>query len=230
VDNEVVVEDEENHGNHYSRSAQEDRRPDVEEKDDGVKIEVLKKVDRCKAKAKSNDFVTLHFSSKYEDETPLSSTSDRGVPIEIQLGTKMISPGLDEGLTGMCVGEKRRITMPASLGDAGFGDLLAKDETRKIIYEVELVEINDHTTLNTFKYLDLNSDRKISQDEVASLVKMLMKALTTDIPGIDENYLASLFMQLHDRDGDNLISEQEFLESIKTANDIMGDDAMKDEL
>lgn len=92
------------------------------------------------------------------------------------------------------------------------------------------MEINDHTTLNTFKYLDLNNDRKISQDEVASLVKMLMKALTTDIPGIDENYLASLFMQLHDRDGDNLISEEEFLISIKTANDIMGDDMMKDEL
>ncbi|RWS21124.1 hypothetical protein B4U80_06472, partial [Leptotrombidium deliense] len=28
----------------------------------------------------------------------------------------MLAPGLDKGLTGMCVGEKRRITMPATLG------------------------------------------------------------------------------------------------------------------
>lgn len=89
------------------------------------------------------------------------------------------------------------------------------------MYQVELEAINDHTTLATFKYLDLDNDGQISETEVASLVRMLMNALTSDLPGIDENYLASFFMQLHDQDGDKKISEDEFLRSIEAANDIM---------
>ena len=41
---------------------------------------------------------------------------DRGVPVEIQLGTKMLSQGLDEGLRGTCIDEKRRITLSPEVG------------------------------------------------------------------------------------------------------------------
>ncbi|RWS22656.1 FK506-binding protein 2A-like protein, partial [Leptotrombidium deliense] len=88
--------------------------------------------------------------------------------------------------------------------------------TQDIEYEVELVEISDQTTLNTFKYLDLNGDNKISSDEAETLVKMFMKALTTDIPGVDVQSLVSFFMSLHDRDSDSHISQGEFLDSINS--------------
>lgn len=139
---------------------------------------------------------------------------ERGVPVEIQLGTKMLSSGLDEGLNGMCVGEKRRISMPATMGAIDLPKELNSIEGRTIVYEVELTGISDQTTGATFNYLDLDGDQKISPHEAESLVTMFMKALTTEIPGIDAKTLVHFFMTLHDRDGDNFISKEEFLNSV----------------
>lgn len=88
--------------------------------------------------------------------------------------------------------------------------------SKKIIYEVEVISISDQTTGNTFRYLDLNGDNKISEDEAESLVKMFMKALSTDLSGVDVKYLISFFMSMHDRDGDSFISEEEFLDSVNS--------------
>lgn len=52
------------------------------------------------------------------------------------------------------------------------------------MYEVELMSISKRTTVNTFNYLDLNGDKRISAEEAESLVRMFMKALSTDL-GID---------------------------------------------
>lgn len=152
---------------------------------------------------------------------------ERGVPVEIQLGTKMLSTGLDDGLRGACIGEKRRITLPAGLGSV---DPLTNEESRKIIYEVELLGISDQTTGATFNYLDLDGDKLISPKEAESLVKMFMKALTTEIPGIDAKALVTFFMTLHDRDGDNFISEQEFLHSVSQHERVLNAFGGKDEL
>jgi hypothetical protein len=197
----------------------------------GVKVETLQEPEECSQRAKDNDFLTLHFTSRWEQGEVITTTHDRGVPVEIQLGTKMLSPGLDQGLNRMCVGEKRRITMPADLGVTQPNEVEAQDSERKIVYDVELMSVSDQTTGNTFKYLDLNGDNKISADEAQSLVQMFMKALSTDIPGIDVKQLVTFFMSLHDRDGDSFISEREFLDSVvqnsQALNDLVED---KDEL
>lgn len=136
---------------------------------------------------------------------------DRGVPVEIQLGTKMLSQGLDEGLRGMCVHEKRTITLSSDVGlidiptgtSASFAHLThachtAIPDHRKVVYDVELLSISKRTTVNTFNYLDLNGDKRISAEEAESLVRMFMKALSTDI-GIDVQTLVSFFITLHDK-------------------------------
>lgn len=66
------------------------------------------------------------------------------------------------------------------------------------MYEVELLSISKRTTVNTFNYLDLNGDKHISAEEAESLVRMFMKALSTDI-GIDVQTLVSFFITLHDK-------------------------------
>jgi len=152
---------------------------------------------------------------------------DRGVPVEIQLGTKMLSPGLDKGLKGMCIKEKRTISMSSELG---LIDIPAvKPDGRRVVYEVELVKISPTTTSATFHYLDLDGDKKISAHEAESLVKMFMKALTADI-GIDVKTLVSFFMTLHDKDGDGHISEQEFMDSVKMNEQVLSSFGLREEL
>nr|KAJ0184573.1 hypothetical protein LSAT_V11C900474440 [Lactuca sativa] len=52
---------------------------------------------------------------KLTDGTVFDSSFERGDPIEFELGT-----GWDQGLLGMCVGEKRKLKIPSKLG---YGDL-----------------------------------------------------------------------------------------------------------
>ena len=97
------------------------------------------------------------------------------------------------------------------------------------VYEIHVVSISDKTTVNTFNYLDLDGDKKISAEEAESLVKMFMKALSTDM-GIDVKHLVSFFMALHDKDGDNFISEVEFLNSVNAHEQVLDALTSRDEL
>lgn len=186
-----------------------------------IQIET-KEIGDCRQKAQKDNFITIHFKGYFEDGTPISSTHERGVPVELQLGSKMLSSGLDQGLTGMCVGEKRKIVMSPDLGLLDLPNL--KAEGRKVVYDVELLSVSQKTTVNTFNYLDLDGDKKISSHEAESLVQMFMKALTTTTNdwGIDIKTLVSFFMSLHDKDSDGFISAPEFMDSVHMNEQVLG--------
>lgn len=102
-------------------------------------------------------------------------------------------------------------------------------DARSTVYEIHVIDINERTTIHTFNYLDLDGDRKISSEEAESLVKMFMKALSTDM-GIDVKHLVSFFMALHDKDGDHFISENEFLNSVNAHEKVLDALTSRDEL
>lgn len=51
---------------------------------------------------------------------------DRNQPFQFQLGAGQVIKGWDQGLTDMCIGEKRKLVIPASLGygDRGAGNVI----------------------------------------------------------------------------------------------------------
>lgn len=67
---------------------------------------------------------------------------DRGVPLEFQLGTGRVIQGWDDGIVGMRVGGRRRLTIPARLayGDRGAGGVIKPGET--LVFVVDLVTVN----------------------------------------------------------------------------------------
>lgn len=86
-------------------------------------------------------FVTVHYTGWLENGTEFDS-SRRREPFSFPLGVDFVIPGWDQGLIGMRVGGKRRLTIPAELGygAAGAGNMIPPDAT--LIFEIALLEIS----------------------------------------------------------------------------------------
>jgi FKBP-type peptidyl-prolyl cis-trans isomerase FkpA len=69
------------------------------------------------------------------------STSNAGHPFSFVVGTGTVIKGWDQGVLGMKVGEKRRLTIPPDLGygDTGAGDVIPPGAA--LIFDVELTAI-----------------------------------------------------------------------------------------
>jgi FKBP-type peptidyl-prolyl cis-trans isomerase len=59
-------------------------------------------------------YVTIHETTSFADGR-VHFTTDGRAPIRFLLGGKQVIDGLDEGVTGMKVGERRRLVVPPSL-------------------------------------------------------------------------------------------------------------------
>jgi len=62
---------------------------------------------------KKGDTVKVHYHGKLEDGTTFDSSQGRE-PLEFEVGSGMVIAGFDEGVTGMQIGEKKTIHIPAS--------------------------------------------------------------------------------------------------------------------
>lgn len=88
----------------------------------------------------SGQTAVVHYTGWLTDGTKFDSSVDRGTPFEFTLGAGMVIAGWDQGVAGMKVGEKRKLTIPSDLayGDAGVGPIPGK---ATLVFEVELLGI-----------------------------------------------------------------------------------------
>jgi len=99
------------------------------------------------AQVKSGDKIHVHYTGRLTDGTLFDSSAERE-PLEFEVGSGMVIKGFDEGVTGMSVGEKKTVHIPAAeaYGDVDPNYLAVLDKTEipsDIPYEVGM-QLNMH--------------------------------------------------------------------------------------
>merc|ERR1711868_70480 len=113
-----------------------------------LQIGVKKRVEDCPMKSRKGDKLSMHYrGTLHADGSEFDSSLDRGEPLSFTLGAGQVIKGWDQGLLAMCVGEKRKLVIPADLGygDSGAGDKIPGGAT--LVFEVELVDIDRKSEL-----------------------------------------------------------------------------------
>jgi FKBP-type peptidyl-prolyl cis-trans isomerase len=89
---------------------------------------------------KSGDTVKVHYTGTLLEGTKFDSSLDRGETFEFTVGAGQVIAGWEQGLVGMKVGGKRKLTIPSSMGygETGSGSI---PPNAGLIFEIELIEI-----------------------------------------------------------------------------------------
>ena len=86
--------------------------------------------------------VVVHYTGWLEDGTKFDSSLDRNDPFSFPVDAGYVIKGWDEGVVGMKIGGKRKLTIPADLGygASGAGGVIPPNAT--LIFEIDLLEIS----------------------------------------------------------------------------------------
>jgi len=168
---------------------------------DTLKIEIIDRPDNCKGKAEAGDKISMHYVGTLKTGKKFDSSRDRNTPFTFQLGVGQVILGWDQGVPGMCIGEKRKLTCPPeyAYGDRGFGDIIPAKST--LVFEIELMdiigkgkkeekketkneepkkeelkkeveeELHDHEHPDAFESVDTDKNGEISRDEMLNYIK-----------------------------------------------------------
>ncbi|KAF2218457.1 hypothetical protein BDZ85DRAFT_299536 [Elsinoe ampelina] len=108
-------------------------------KPSGLQYEDTKHV-ACKRPTQKGDTVSVHYRGTLVDGLQFDESWDRGQPFTFKLGARQVIAGWDEGLLDMCVGTRRKLTIPSEMAYGSRGSGLIPPNAI-LIFETQLMDI-----------------------------------------------------------------------------------------
>ncbi|CCL98675.1 uncharacterized protein FIBRA_00677 [Fibroporia radiculosa] len=108
-----------------------------------LEIQTTYKPETCSVLAQAGDALSVHYTGKlFSNGKKFDSSLDRNKPFTVTLGKGQVIKGWEEGLKGMCVEEKRTLTIPSDMGYGarGFGSVIPANSA--LVFDVELLSLD----------------------------------------------------------------------------------------
>uniref|UniRef100_A0A6G1SBM1 peptidylprolyl isomerase n=1 Tax=Aceria tosichella TaxID=561515 RepID=A0A6G1SBM1_9ACAR len=105
-------------------------------------IGIKKRAENCERQAQKGDSLHMHYKGTLkEGGTEFDNSYTRGQPLVFTLGIGQVIKGWDQGLLGICAGEKRKLVIPSHLayGENGSPPTIPPGAT--LVFEVEAVKV-----------------------------------------------------------------------------------------
>merc|ERR1719369_2670732 len=115
----------------------------------GLQIITLDGPTDCRRKVTSGDNIVVHYHGTLTDGKVFDSSYERNQPFDVQIGVGKVIKGWDQGIVGMCPGEKRQLVIPPELGygDRGAGDAIPGGAT--LVFQVEMIAFQNPVPSNS---------------------------------------------------------------------------------
>ncbi|XP_030631282.1 peptidyl-prolyl cis-trans isomerase FKBP9 [Chanos chanos] len=188
---------------------------------DPVQVQITHKPEQCNETSAIHDIIQYHYNCSLLDGSRLFTSRVYGGPQETVLGADKVIDGLDEGLRGMCVGEKRTVIVPPHLGhgEKGAGDVPG---SAVLHFELELLSLQkgipegylfvwlEDSPAELFQAMDLNQDKEVPLEEFSEFINQQVAGGKGRLkPGQDPTAVISDMFKNQDRNQDGRITADE---------------------
>ncbi|XP_017284993.1 peptidyl-prolyl cis-trans isomerase FKBP10 [Kryptolebias marmoratus] len=207
---------------------------DFHNPNDPVEIRVTRKPPGCNATSEADDWIQYRYNCSLMDGTLLYSSDQYHSPSVTTLGAGKVILGLEEGLKGMCVGERREVVVPPHWAH-GENGAAGVPSSAVLLFELELVELQKGVPEgfmfvwtgdapdSLFGALDLNGDKEVPLAEFSEFIRLQVKEGKGRLrPGVDADDVIKNMFDNQDQNKDGKITEDEVM--------LQEDQAVRDEL